>query len=46
MEASAEAVAEVSVKCEGSDQVVEVDSLKRFLEGESEDSEVTRVLHS
>lgn len=33
MEASAEALAEVSVRCEGSDQVVEVDSLKRFFGG-------------
>lgn len=42
---SAEAEAEACVRCEGLDQVVEVDSLKRFLEGASEGSGFARVSH-
>lgn len=46
MEASAEAVAEVSVRCDGLDQVVDVDSWERFLDGESDGLGFARVLHS
>lgn len=45
-EASAEVVVEVSVRLAGWDQVVEVDSLEKFLEGELEASWFARVLCS
>lgn len=46
MEASAETVAEVLVRCDRLDQEVDVDSGERFSDGESDSLGFARVLHS